>query len=193
MKIQGFEFEYDDDSHTYIVDGVIVPSITKVVGSRFPNKYSDVDPDVLREAAERGTRIHKEIEEYCTEGKKGKSDELRNFIFLEKKYPLEVRDNEVPVLVTKDGRPVCAGRLDLIVSIDGKLSVADIKTTSALDKLYLEYQLNLYRIGYMQSYGIYIDGLYGIHLRGDIRRVCPIPIDEVVAWNLIRKYEEESE
>ena len=71
------------------------------------------------------------------------------------------------------GLGICGSQV--VMQMKG-LAVADIKTTSVLDKEYLVYQLNLYRIGLEQSYDYKIDSLYGIHLRDGKRKLVPIPI-----------------
>ena len=45
--ICGHILEYIDSTHTYLVDGVIVPSITQIMKLKFGNKYDGVDKDVL--------------------------------------------------------------------------------------------------------------------------------------------------
>lgn len=183
FKINGKTLEYDDDEHIYLVDGVIVPSVTQVLKAQFGSKYSNVDPEVLRKAAEKGTATHKAIENYCKLGEESDLPELRNFKFLQKNYGFEVVDNEVPVIIEIDDF-VCAGRLDLVLKLDGILGGADIKRTSVLDKEYLGYQLNLYRIGYLQCYGAEWQFLRGIHLRDDVRKFVNIPVREefIISW-----------
>lgn len=189
-EINGLTLEYDDDTHTYIVDGVIVPSVTQVLNVKFGGKYANVNPSTLKRAASRGTAIHKAIEDYC----KGDEEliatkEVRNFRFLQKHYEFDVLENETPIVITKEGTPIAAGRLDLVLGINGVTALADIKTVAALDKEYLAYQLNLYRIGYMQSYGAEIKELYGVHLREDKRKLVSIPLNEAIAWEILDIYE----
>lgn len=188
-KINGYTLEYDDESHTYIVDGVIVPSVTQILGVKFGNKYAGVNRSTLERAASRGTEIHKAIEDFCRYGKDSELKELHNFKFLMTYYDVRVLENEIPIVVTKDGTPIAAGRLDLLLDLNGDFAIADIKTTATLDKEYLAYQLNLYRIGYMQSYGIEITQLYGLHLREDKRKFVNIPVNEGIAWDIIDEYE----
>lgn len=197
--IDGHTLEFIDDGHVYLVDGVIVPSITQILKVRFGNKYAHVDPDTLRRAAEAGTAVHEAIERYCKTGEGSDLPELRNFKFLQRQYNFEVLENEVPVILwgNTDERtgeweyvPIAAGRLDLVLSMDGKVGGADIKRTSTLDKEYLAYQLNLYRIAYRQCYGIEWEFLRGVHLREDVRRFVEIPINEKMAWQLVREYME---
>ena len=191
-QIKDYTLEYDDDTHTYIVDGVIVPSVTQILGVKFGNKYDHVNRSVLDIAAARGTKIHKAIEEYCTHGKDTGLKEVRNFRFLKAYYGLDILENEVPIIIFKDDTPIAAGRLDMVfnkhVGASGKC-IADIKTTSVLDKEYLTYQLNLYRMGYMQSYGGDISDLYGIHLREDKRKLVKIDINEDLARFILNEYE----
>ena len=177
-KINGKILEYDDNSHTYIVEGVIVPSVTQLLGIKFGHKYDDISAETLDKAAERGTMIHKAIEEFC-HGSDSDLEEVSDFEFLMKHYKFNVVENELPIILEFDGKTF-AGRLDLILQKENEIgmAVADIKTTSTLDKEYLGHQLNLYRLGVIQSYGFNITSLYGIHLRQGKRKIVDIPIKE---------------
>lgn len=187
-EIAGHTLEYYEDTHTYLVDGLEVPSITQLMKVKFESKYEGIDKDILNRAAQNGTRIHEAIENYCKTGEVEDYKEVRNVLFLQKQYKFEVLENEVPVIIFKDNTPVCAGRLDLVLKMNNKIGGGDIKRTSSLDKEYLAYQLNLYRIGYKQCYGVEWEFLRGIHLREDTRKYAPIPINEKMAWGLINEY-----
>ena len=187
-SIAGHDLEYFDDTHTYLVDCIPVPSITQCLKTRFGKKYAGIDEQTLKRASEAGTAVHEAIERYCKDGTESDFKEVRNFKFLQKQYKFNVLENEVPVILFKDDEPVCAGRLDLVLDIDGQTILGDIKRTSTLDKDYLSYQLNLYRIAYQQCYGIQIDGLKGIHLREDVRKFVNIPINESLAWELVDEF-----
>ena len=186
-------FEYYPDEHIYLVDGVILPSITHILGSRFSGKYSGVSAAVLKRAADAGTAVHEAIERWCKTGEESDLPELRGFKTLKRLYGFEVVDNEVPVILSVDGAPAACGRLDLVLRKDGKIGGADIKRTSSLDKEYLAYQLNLYRIAYRQTYGVEWKFLYGLHLRGETRRLVEFPINEAAALDLVREYQKGQE
>lgn len=188
-EIAGHTLEYYDEDHLYICDGVVVPSITQILKVKFGNKYNRVSGAVLSRAAEKGTAVHEAIQNYCERGEESDLIELRGFKFLQKQYKFEVLQNEVPVILFKNDIPVAAGRLDLVLEIDGKIGLADIKRTATLDKEYLAYQLNLYRIAYQQCYGKHIQFLRGLHLREDTRRFVDIPINEERALELVKEYE----
>lgn len=191
MNLKGYELEYIEDEHIYLVDGVIVPSITTLMKIKFGKKYDGINKEVLNRASEKGTEVHQIIQDYCERGVETDIKELRNFKFLQKQYGFKVLENEVPVILFKEDEPICAGRLDMVIEMNGELGGADIKRTSALDKEYLAYQLNLYRIACLQSYGKEWKFLKGIHLKDDIRKFVDIPINEEIAWELVDKYMEE--
>ena len=192
-NLNGYTLEYDDDTHTYLVDGVIVPSVTQVLQVKFGGMYTNVAPEILKKAGERGTAVHKSIEDYCTKGIDLGTTEVRHFRFLKSYYDLKPVKNEIPIIVCKDDIPVTAGRLDMIIDKGDDRAVADIKTTSTLNKEYLAYQLNLYRLGVLQCYHDLgdITKLYGIHIREDKRKLVEIPINEGIAWDIINEYERE--
>ncbi len=187
--IAGGLLEYIDESHTYIFDGVVLPSITQMLKFKFGNKYNGVDEKVLKRAAEKGTAVHQAIEDY---EKRSIDDtnciELRNYKFLKKQFDFKCLDNEVPIVLFYKDKPIAAGRVDLIIEDKGKVGIADIKRTSVFDKEYVAYQTNLYRLGYQQSYGVEVSFLRGIHLRDKIRKYIELPIKEEMMLEFIEKY-----
>lgn len=181
--------EYLDETHTYLYNGIEIPSITTLMKIKFGNKYQGISKEVLNRAAKRGTNIHNAIENFYKHKIEDVTcKELKNMKFLQKHYKFNVIDNEVPVVIFKDNVAICAGRLDLVLEIDGELGLGDIKTTSTLDLEYLAYQLNLYSIGYEQCYGKEIHFLKGVHLKNDTRKFKDIPLNHHIAWGLINEY-----
>ena len=190
-KIKGHTLEYIDEIHQYLVDGKCVPSITQILKIKFGKKYQNVNQQVLEKASNKGTEVHEAIEKLCKTGEVEDLKEVRNFIFLQKHYKFEVLENEVPVILFEDNKPIAGGRLDLVLKIDNQVGGADIKRTSVLDKEYLAYQLNLYRIAYKQSYGIEWEFLKGIHLRDDKRKFVDLPINEKKVYELLEVFKKE--
>ena len=193
FSIKGGTLEFFPETHTYLYDGLMLKSVTKILGVKFRNDYASVPPAVLNNAAQRGTAVHKAIENYNNSGYDDGSEAVRNFKFLQKQYGFEVLDSELPIVIFKDDMPIACGRLDMTMLMDGQTGIADIKTVSALNKDKIAYQLNLYRIGLMQSYGVDAKFLKIIHLRDGVRKVIDSPINEGMTWELIDKYLEESE
>lgn len=187
-EINGHTLEFYEDEHIYLVDGLMVPSVTELLSHKFGKKYDGVSSEVLKARASEGTRVHEAIEKLCKTGEMTDLPEVRNFLFLKKAFKFEVVDNEVPVILFHAQEPICAGRLDLVIKTDEGLGLADIKRTSVLDRDYLFYQLNIYKIAYEQCYWQDISFLKGIHLKENQRRYAHIPINGPMAWELVADY-----
>lgn len=187
-EIAGRTLEFIEETHTYIYDGVILPSITQILKIKFDKKYNGISKEILNKASQRGTEVHKAIEDYETKGSETEHKELRNYKFLKKQFKFECLQNEIPVVLFKDDKPIAAGRIDLVLKEGNNVGIGDIKRTSTFDKEYVAYQTNLYRLGYQQSYGTKISFLRGVHLRNDVRKYIELPINENMAMELINKY-----
>ncbi|XVG95843.1 hypothetical protein ACGCUP_01020 [Eubacteriales bacterium KG125] len=179
------EIEFIEDGHIYLVDGVITPSITQLLKSKFGNKYNAVSERVLSEASRKGVAVHKAIEEFEKNGTETDLEELRNYKLLKKLYGFEVEDNELMVVLEQDGEVKSVGTLDILATKDGKLGIGDIKRTATLDKEYVAHQLNLYRIAYQGTFNRDIDFLFALHLREDKKRYVEIPIREEMALDFL--------
>ncbi len=177
--------EFFEDEHLYLVDGVITPSITQILKKKFGNKYNFVNQKVLSEAAKKGIEVHKAIEEYEKEGKEAPYKELASYKLLKRLKGFQTLENELTVVLEVKDKVVGVGTLDLLVEIDGKLGIGDIKRTSTLDKEYVAYQLNLYRLAYQATYNKNIDFLFALHLREDKRKYHEIPINEEMALEFL--------
>ena len=192
MTIAGHELEFIEDGHIYLVDGIIVPSITEMLKSKCGHKYDFVNEAVLNRAASAGTAVHEAIERYCKTGEESDFPELRGFMVLQRMYGFKALENEVPVILFDQGEPIAAGRLDMVIEMNGEIGGADIKRTSVLDKEYVAYQLNLDRLAYRQSYGTEWQFLRAIHLREAKRRFVTIPIAEELTREFIKEYQNEN-
>lgn len=184
MYINGHCVEYFDDGHDYLIDGVLKPSIT----SLFHKDFSFVPPDVLQEAARKGTELHQAIEDYCRYGTESDLVEVEHFKEMMQEHKFEVLENEVPVILfNADDEPIAAGRVDMVIKMGDEIGGADIKRVSRLDKKALTLQLNLYRIAYRQSYGTEWKFLKGIHLKESTKRFVDITIDEAQTREFIEE------
>ena len=58
---------FNEDKHEYTLDGKKLISVTQLMSKYgLAPDYSNVDPEVLKRKAQRGTLIHKEIEDYLS-------------------------------------------------------------------------------------------------------------------------------
>ena len=187
MNINGHFLEFIPETHQYVVDGILVPCVSDILSYKF-NDYSAVSREVLNRASEKGTELHKAIEEYEKQGKTSDLKEFKNYLFLKKQFGFENIANEVPVLYEKGGKVLFVGTLDQITRTDGKLGINDFKRVSAPNKIKIAYQLNLYKIAYEQSYGHSIEHLNFMHLREDVRKFHKLPINEESTIELLDEF-----
>ena len=133
---------FDKETHTYYrEDGSTLISVTQLIEKHglSPN-YNGVDEDTLKASAERGTLIHKEIEDFIKKGEIGFTDECAQFVSYVRENNIDIKGSEVTF-----HNDLVAGTCDLIInSRKGYLIVADIKTTSTLHKDSVAWQLSLY-------------------------------------------------
>ncbi len=90
------QVEYNDEWHTYKLNGKIIPSVTKLLDN---GEYINVPESVLEYSKQKGTLVHKEIEEYLKENKYGFTQEFEEFVRLFTKY--NYLFNQVAIFDTK--------------------------------------------------------------------------------------------
>lgn len=179
---------FDEDTHTYWCNGIKCISVTQLLKYKFPKKYEGIDESILKRAAEKGSYIHETIEMFEKYGiESNEIQEFRDYLFLKNKFNFIAIENEKPIIIKYKDLVIC-GRLDLVLEENKKIGLGDIKCTSTFDKEYLAYQLNLYRIGFMQCYEKEIEFLRGIHLKNGVRKYAAIPINEGAAIELLEDY-----
>lgn len=175
----GYEWKYDEDTiefieseHIYIVNGIIVKSVTQILNELFPNKYKNVPLKILNDKSLYGTKVHKAVED-LENGKEPIMDSvyieesINQYQRLKEKYNIEVIEQEQMIHYEY----YYAGRFDMIADIDGKHCLCDIKTTSVVDKNYLSWQLSMYELGYGETF----DKFYCIWLpKGSIGKLIEI-------------------
>ena len=138
--------EFIKDTHTYLVDGVVVPSVSTILKEVvFSDKYKDVPEFVLQRAATFGTAIHDAIEH----GDSLLLDEEQQAVYdrwlaLKDKHDIQPIHHEQIVHYDKE----YAGTFDMIAMVDGEECLVDVKTTYSLDLEYLSWQLSMYALAY---------------------------------------------
>lgn len=74
---------FNEEWHTYKLNGKIIPSVTTILDT---GDYINVSEEVLEYARQKGTLVHKEIEEYLKENKYGFTQEFEEFVRLFQTY-----------------------------------------------------------------------------------------------------------
>ena len=156
-----YNLDYDDDAHSYKVDGVKIPSVTRLIDSCFPKNLTNWAVTVgeeeyhriLDEALDIGNQTHKWIEYYInnphawniTDGMRLKNDlrsketldSVKAFIRWEKEFNPQWLDAERKVYCD---RFKYAGTVDAVAKINGRVCVIDFKTSK---KIYKPYHLQV--------------------------------------------------
>lgn len=179
FEYENYTLEFDDEAHRYIVNGIITPSVSKLLSLKFDD-YPNVPKAVLQAAADRGTEMHKAIEVYEKTGEESDLQEFRNYLLLKKHFKIENVENELPVAYFEDGLPVFAGTIDQVCRIDGVPAINDFKRVSVPNKEKIAYQVNLYRLAYNQTFGVEVKALSFMQLRENVRKFTSLPINEEV-------------
>ncbi len=168
---------FDEKTHTYTLDGKPLISVTQLMRKHgLAPDYSGVSEEVLNAKAERGTLVHKEIEDYCKTGAAGFTAEMANFADYIERNNLTVQESET--IVNND---FCAGTIDLVIETDGgDIILADIKTTATLNMEAVSWQLSIYAALYKMC----PDYLQAFHFdRDGVLKVVDIPrkpIEEIL-------------
>ena len=143
--------EFDKTDHQYRLDGRPLISVTQLMKKHgLAPDYSGIDPAVLERAAERGTLVHKEIEDYIKHGAAGFTKEFVDFADYLDNCDLTAKASEETV-----NNDICAGTIDLLMENDcGDKIIADIKTTATLNIEAVSWQLSIYNalLGYPCNY-----------------------------------------
>ncbi len=153
--------EFIEASHTYLVGGVITPSVSEILKVKFSNDYNNIPRYILDEKANFGTRVHYLIENEITEDSNiyvqnclnqwQKLREIKNIKVIEKEQ----------IIASKLGY---CGTFDAIALIDNKLSIIDYKTTAKDYPDKWSWQLSLYAKAYEEMYKKKIEKLYIVWL-----------------------------
>ena len=189
MVVDG-DLTFIEESHTYLLNGVIVPSVSDILHFIFPDKYKGVSEITLSNKARYGTIVHEYIEKF----ENGKLDNLpdldiyqqmsiKQYMRIKAKKDIDVLEQEKMIHFEDK----YAGRFDMIANIKGKRSLCDIKTTATLDIEYLSWQLSFYEM----AYGERFKKLYAIWLpRKELAQLVEIPRKpKKELLKMIRKFE----
>lgn len=156
---------FNEENHTYFLGDKQLSGITGMIKRQlFPDKYKEVPQYVLERAAERGTRVHHECQFADITGFEPESQEAMNYIFIRTGAGYKALSNEYTV----SDEEHFASNIDCVWEKDGKIALADIKTTYSPDKEYLRWQLSIYAYLFeKQNPELKVSNLYGVWLYND--------------------------
>ena len=158
---------FDAELHTYNLDGWGLCGITGMLSRQlFPNKYDGIPEYILKKAAEKGSQVHGTIELYDSGFEPAEETlELKNYKRIKGEYELITLANEYLV----SDNSFFASAIDLVFADkEENIILADIKTTSVLDKEYVKWQLSIYAYLFeLQNPKLKVKKLFALWLRGE--------------------------
>lgn len=182
MKLKQSKIIFNQDEHTYArEDGKQLSGITSLLDRQlFKDKYIGVDDVTLEKAKERGTLIHETIELVDSLGVESDMAEVVAYLDIKRENNLHTLKNEYLV---SDNDHV-ASSIDIVFD---DCSIADVKSTSKLDKVYVSWQLSTYAYLFeLQNTTLKVNKLYAIWLpkpqygKPTLIEVNRIPTSEIV-------------
>lgn len=178
---------FDEDTHTYWLGEQQLQGITSTLIHRaFPDKYKDVDKEVLANAAAKGKELHSLIEyhdNFKTDIDEHTDPRVASYERLKSEYGLTTIANEYLVSDEKN----YASCIDLVfVDKDGEICLGDIKSTYTLDRQSTSLQLSIYkRMFEQQNPGLTVRHIYVIWLPNRDHTLAEIQYLPVVGDEII--------
>lgn len=179
------ELRFDEKSHIYRLDGVEIPSVSRVMEPLKASSYAGISEKTLARAADKGSSVHNSIENWLKFGIDDIPEEHRPYFdgFLEwwNEYQPEVVASEVK---TYHKLMRYGGTIDLLAYIGGKLTLIDFKTTYRLLEKSCGVQLEAYAQA-LASHGITVEEKHILHLTKDGKWAYPeFPAKDPVRWRV---------
>lgn len=173
MKLNQSRVQFDATTHTYHLDGVVLQGITGTLIKRaFPDKYKDVDPEVLAEAARKGHELHEAIQNYDRFGITSDDERVKNYVELKQGSGLVTVENEY--LVSDNEH--YASSIDVVLeNVTGDVVLVDIKTTYTLDRASTALQLSIYKRWFeQQNEGVKVSSICALWLPNRDHTICEL-------------------
>lgn len=182
-NVSGLEF--DDATHTYRLNGHIIPSVSVVMAPLSKAKYFQINNQTLEKAANKGTAVHNAIENWIKFEIEDISPEHIGYFEAFRKW----WDKFNPTVVGSEVR-IChllmryGGTADLIAYIDNELTLIDYKSTYTISDMTCGVQLEAYAQA-LKNMDIQIQRKKILHLKKDGRfGVYEYPINDANRWRV---------
>lgn len=191
------ELSFDEESHIYMVNGNVVPSVTQLMKPLSEAKYANIPQSTLDNAAKRGTEIHSAIEFFVKYGFEEIESEYQGYFDAFKAW-WRTLDN--PSVLASEYQSyfaqgdemseiygsTFAGTMDLVGFIGGAVTIVDFKSTSTISDMLCGVQLEAYA-QILKSYGIVPERKLIVQLRPDARySVREYVPNDTLRWGVFR-------
>ena len=164
-RIEGLEFE--EETHTYRLDGILIPSVSAIMSPLSKVKYNGISDSTLKRAANKGTAEHQGYFEGFKQ-------------WFEKTTP-EIVGSEVR-LCHKLMR--YGGTADLLTYIEDELVLVDVKTTYTISDMTCGVQLEAYAQA-LSTMGVPVQKKIILHLKRDGKfDIREYPVPDAARWRV---------
>lgn len=173
IRLNQSQVTFDAATHTYHLDGVVLQGITGTLIKRaFPDKYKDIDPEVLAEAARKGHELHEAIQNYDRFGIASDDERVKNYVELKHGSGLITVENEY--LVSDNEH--YASSIDIVMrNVLDEVILVDTKTTYTLDRASTALQLSIYKRWFEQmNEGLKVAHICALWLPNRDHTICEL-------------------
>lgn len=158
---------FDEEQHTYLLGDKYLSGITGMLQRQFfPNEFEGIPQYIVDQAAQYGTDVHADIEDFDSRWQNSGSQEVVDYIQICKDYGLQ---HEISEYTCTDGKD-WASRIDKVFRVsDDTFDLADIKTYGQMTPEKLakaRWQLSIYAYMFeLMNKKAKVGRLFIIHLR----------------------------
>jgi len=137
--------EFLEETHQYLVDGIIKPSVSEIMVPLSKEYYKEVNEEILEKACERGSAIHKATENIDREEEYEIKETWDDYVFQYKKFKALRNPKIIDIEQQLTNGEYC-GTIDRIIELEGERWLIDIKTSAKINKMLVAVQLGAYRM-----------------------------------------------
>ena len=168
---------FEPISHTYLMGDKVLIGVTSLMEKHgLSPDYSGIPAATLKKAAEEGTAIHKEIEDYDNGVSVLRTPLIEEYIATCQQNGLIFIQNEF--LISDD--ELVASSIDGVYGPENAISLVDYKTTQKVHRRSLEWQLGIYKVLFERQTGLKVANCYCLHIEKRERTIKGlVPINPV--------------
>ena len=180
-----YELKFEENTHTYTIDGIELPSVTTIMEPLKNRSYSGISESVMEKAAQRGSDVHNSIENYIKFDIIDIPDEYKGYFDAYLKW----WNTFHPEVIASEAKVYhkllrYAGTIDLVLNINNEIVLVDIKTTATLKEDLCGVQLEGYYQA-LKSHGILVDKKAILHLSSDGEyKFVMFPSADAMRWRV---------
>lgn len=168
---------FEPISHTYLMGDKMLIGVTSLMEKHgLSPDYSGIPKATLMKAAEEGTAIHREIEDYDNGISVLRTPLIEEYIAICQERGLIFAQNEFLV----SDNELVASSIDGVYGPENAISLVDYKTTQKVHRRSLEWQLGIYRVLFERQTGLKVANCYCLHIDKKERAIKGlVPIEPV--------------